>query len=85
MSPASATAFVRGYASPSSLLWPGVAFLICLAPIALWRKEAARAADPDHPTGTVADAGDITMEIPLPVSRQRSGDSVVADTAADPG
>jgi hypothetical protein len=61
--------FVRGYASPGALLWPAVAFGICLAPIACWRLDVRRARAfgfADAPAGTRGreHAGDITMEIP---------------------
>ncbi|GIJ79882.1 Glycosyltransferase, catalytic subunit of cellulose synthase and poly-beta-1,6-N-acetylglucosamine synthase [Micromonospora phaseoli] len=67
-------AFVRDYASPAALLWPVVALLICLAPIALWRRDlrviaSAPAGAPDRPdpvqeVRSPDRVGDITMEIP---------------------
>ncbi|WFE23922.1 glycosyltransferase family 2 protein [Solwaraspora sp. WMMD937] len=71
-------AVARDYASLPSLLWPGVALLICLLPVALWRRDLRRRSHP-VPTGdsgsdggppTIEEvrgpdrAGDITMEIP---------------------
>jgi len=62
--------FVRGYASPAALLWPGAGIVICLLALLLWRLEpvlnrgeATEACVPRQ-AGTPEHAGDITMEIP---------------------
>lgn len=39
---------IRGYATPQSMLWPGVGLVICLLPIVLWL--ATRGRSPDRPT-----------------------------------
>jgi cellulose synthase/poly-beta-1,6-N-acetylglucosamine synthase-like glycosyltransferase len=75
------TSFVRDYASPAALLWPGVALAVCLAPIVLWQRELRQERRRANPTraparkpvpqaGTPEHAGDITMEIPRDLLEQ---------------
>jgi hypothetical protein len=43
---------VRGYATPQSCLWPGVALVICVLPVLMWLVDGRRSPDrpaPPHP------------------------------------
>jgi cellulose synthase/poly-beta-1,6-N-acetylglucosamine synthase-like glycosyltransferase len=73
---AMAVSFVLDYDSPAALMWPAVAVAICLAPLALWRRDVMRESRGKRKTtnreaGTPERAGDITMEFPSPVPVRR--------------
>jgi cellulose synthase/poly-beta-1,6-N-acetylglucosamine synthase-like glycosyltransferase len=53
---------VRGYATPQSCLWPGVALLICLAPLLLWLTRGRRPTE--SPTPPPAGPGTAQPSIP---------------------
>jgi cellulose synthase/poly-beta-1,6-N-acetylglucosamine synthase-like glycosyltransferase len=68
---------VRGYATPQSCLWPGLALVICLVPVGLWLTENRRSATVDAAALDVpaparpADQSPVGHEIPLQKANTR--------------
>jgi cellulose synthase/poly-beta-1,6-N-acetylglucosamine synthase-like glycosyltransferase len=76
------TSVVRDYASPAALLWPLAALVVCVLPVLLWRLEpwlsrGTQATGKQvrvpvvRQAGTPEHAGDITMEMPAELLRER--------------
>ena len=68
---------IRGYATPQSCLWPGLALVICLVPVSLWLTERRQsttvdAAAPDVPApAQPVDQTSVGHKIPLQKANTR--------------